>query len=82
MDCDRWMAGYLPGAIARGPFAIGFQYQVVDGALQATPVVHVDMDHPRVVHDDGGEGMAVFLPKPMRWHWRLACRWMNASRQR
>lgn len=63
VDGDRWMAGYLPGAIARGPFAIGFQDQVVDGALQATPVVHVDMDHPRVVHDDGGEGMAVFLPK-------------------
>lgn len=63
VDGDRWMAGYLPGAIARGPFAIGFQDQVVDGALQATPVVHVDMDHPRVTRAGGGDGVAVFLPQ-------------------
>ena len=61
LDGERWNAGYLPGAIARGPFLIGFQEQMQDGALRREPVIHVDLDHPRVSRD--GEGVAVFLPK-------------------
>jgi hypothetical protein len=53
-----WNAFYLPGAVARGPFLIGFQEQQVDGQLRNEPVIHVDLDHPRVV---AGQGEAVFL---------------------
>ena len=55
----RWNAGYLPGYVARGPFLIGFQEQTVDGELRKEPVIHVDMEHPRI---GAGEGEAVFLP--------------------
>ncbi|WP_202841740.1 SapC family protein [Luteimonas saliphila] len=61
LDGERWNATYLPGAIARGPFLIGFQEQMQDGALRHEPVIHVDLDHPRVSRD--GQGVAVFLPK-------------------
>ncbi|GAB3508888.1 SapC family protein [Pseudoxanthomonas daejeonensis] len=53
-----WNASYLPGAISRGPFLIGFQEQQVDGELRNMPVIHVDLDHPRVVT---GQGEPVFL---------------------
>ncbi|MBU8976715.1 MULTISPECIES: SapC family protein [unclassified Lysobacter] len=56
---ERWNAAYLPGAVAKGPFLIGFQERRVDGELRREPVIHVDMDHPRVAT---GEGEAVFLP--------------------
>lgn len=55
----RWNAAYLPGAIAKGPFLIGFQEQRIDGELRREPVIHVDMDSPRIGR---GEGEAVFLP--------------------
>jgi hypothetical protein len=54
----RWNAAYLPGAVAKGPFLIGFQEQRVDGELRSEPVIHVDMEHPRVGTD---EGERVFL---------------------
>lgn len=56
----RWNAGYLPGAVAKGPFLIGFQEQHVDGESVREPVIHVDMEHPRVT---SGEGEAVFMPQ-------------------
>lgn len=56
---DRWNATYLPGAIARGPFLIGFQQQWVDGEQRQEPVIHVDMEHPRI---SSSEGSRVFLP--------------------
>ncbi|KAF1688968.1 SapC family protein [Pseudoxanthomonas koreensis] len=56
-----WNASYLPASVARGPFLIGFQEQQVDGQLRNEPVIHVDLDHPRVVTGQGGE--PVFLPK-------------------
>jgi hypothetical protein len=55
-----WNATYLPGAVARGPFLIGFQEQQVDGELRNQPVIHVDLDHPRVIT---GQGEPVFLPQ-------------------
>jgi hypothetical protein len=57
---DRWNAAYLPGAVAKGPFLIGFQEQRIDGELRNEPVIHVDMEHPRV---GTSEGEAVFLPQ-------------------
>ena len=56
----RWNAAYLPGAVARGPFLIGFQEQRIDNELRREPVIHVDVEHPRVSFS---EGEAVFLPQ-------------------
>ena len=60
LDGTRWNAGYIPGIIARGPFLIGFQEQVIDGEPRREPVIHVDLDHPRISRT---EGEAVFLPQ-------------------
>ena len=49
LDGDRWDAYYLPLAVERQPFLIG----LADGE----PVIHVDLDHPRV---QAGTGEAVF----------------------
>ena len=57
----RWDAGYLPGYVARGPFLIGFQEQTIDGETRIEPVIHVDVEHPRI--GKGGEGEPVFLPQ-------------------
>lgn len=56
----RWEAGYLPGAVAKGPFLIGFQERQESGELRREPVIHVDLDHPRVSFT---EGEPVFLPQ-------------------
>ena len=56
----RWNAAYLPGAAAKGPFLIGFQEQRVNGELRQEPVMHVDLDHPRV---NFTTGEPVFLPQ-------------------
>ncbi len=56
----RWNAAYLPGAIARGPFLIGFQERRVDGELRQEPMIHVDVEHARIAQY---EGEAVFLPQ-------------------
>lgn len=55
-----WHANYLPAVIARGPFLIGFQEQMVDGQLRNEPVIHVDLDHPRL---RDGHGHPVFAPQ-------------------
>lgn len=59
LDESGWNAGYIPGIVARGPFMIGFQQREVDGELQRDPVIHVDIDNPRVGE---GEGEKLFLP--------------------
>jgi hypothetical protein len=58
LDHNGWNASYIPGVVARGPFLIGFQEREVDGELQRNPVIHVDMEHPRV---STTEGEPVFL---------------------
>ncbi|MFZ5548633.1 MAG: SapC family protein [Pseudomonadota bacterium] len=50
----RWDAPYVPLAIERQPFLIGFD--------QGEPVVHVDMDSPRITRGAHEVGEAVFLP--------------------
>lgn len=60
VESGRWHAYYLPGIVARGPFLIGFQDRQVNGELRNEPVIHVDLDHPRVSYT---EGEPVFLPQ-------------------
>ena len=55
---DAWDAHYVPLAIERQPFLIGFQESMDSGVPQRQPVVHIDMDHPKVSHS---EGQPVFL---------------------
>ncbi len=59
LDGNAWNASYIPGIVARGPFLIGFQNQQVDGEVRREPVIHVDLDHPRI---STTEGEPVFLP--------------------
>lgn len=59
LDDEGWTGNYVPAILDRGPFLIGFQNQDVDGTVRKEPVIHIDMDDPRVGVDDG---QAVFLP--------------------
>lgn len=59
LGADGWQARYIPAVQQRGPFLIGFQEQNVDGELRREPMVHVDLDHPRISET---EGEPVFLP--------------------
>lgn len=59
LDGTGWNARYLPAVVARGPFLIGFQETQVDGELRKSPVIHIDLDHPRVSES---EGEPLFLP--------------------
>lgn len=54
-----WQARYVPGLMQRGPFSIGVPERGADGAMQGEPMIHVDLDHPRISRD---EGEPVFLP--------------------
>ena len=60
LDDHRWNASYLPAAIARGPFLIGFQERQIDGEIRSEPMIHLDLDHPRVSEI---EGERVFAPQ-------------------
>src|SRR5687768_5871246 len=53
LDGTRWNASYVPGIIARGPFLIGFQGQVIDGEPRREPVIHIDLDSPLVSQTEG-----------------------------
>lgn len=55
---QEWDAAYLPLTIERQPFLIGFQSQTENGQLVKQPVVHIDLDNPRV---STTEGEPVFL---------------------
>ena len=58
-DHAVWRADYIPCILERGPFLIGFREQESGGVQRREPVIHVDMDSPRI----GGEsGEPVFLP--------------------
>lgn len=54
-----WMARYVPGLLAKGPFMIGYQKQ--NGLSEA--VVHIDMSHPKVLQASTPSGQQVFLPQ-------------------
>jgi hypothetical protein len=59
LDANGWDASYVPLAVQRQPFLVGFQAQQVDGVPTQVPVVHIDLDHPSVAEIDGEP---VFLP--------------------
>src|SRR3954466_7650242 len=48
LEGEDWQARYIPGVIARGPFLIGFQEREIDGDVRREPVIHVDLDDPRI----------------------------------
>lgn len=59
LDGERWDAAYVPMTIERQPFLIGFQQSRDDGGLaERRPVIHVDLDSPRISE---AEGEPVFL---------------------
>lgn len=55
-----WDAGFIPAFVKRGPFLIGFQKQDKETEASQSPMIHVDMDNPRI-SKSGDEGVAVFL---------------------
>lgn len=58
LDEAGWHARYIPLTIERQPFLIGFQSRTEGSGPVEEPVVHLDMDHPRVSET---EGEKVFL---------------------
>lgn len=58
LEGDRWDAAYIPGVVARGPFLIGFQERNEGGDVRRDPMIHIDLDNPRVSET---EGESVFL---------------------
>ena len=50
-----WQSRYVPAVLQRGPFLIGFK----DGGTDGEPMIHIDLDHPRVSRT---EGLPLFLP--------------------
>lgn len=55
-----WNANYIPLSIQRRPFLIGFQEKNEDGVVSEEPVIHIDMDSPRISYN---QGETVFLPQ-------------------
>jgi hypothetical protein len=72
LDENGWNARYIPAVIERGPFLIGFQDQSRDGGDERTPVVHIDMENPRVNTTEGSDvfldhgGLSPYLEKISR----------------
>lgn len=60
LDEARWPDRYIPAVQQRGPFLIGFREREEGGERLREPMIHVDLDHPRIGH---GEGEPVFLPQ-------------------
>lgn len=55
---NGWDARYVPLLMRKDPFLIGFQKDPENPAKEQ-PVIHIDMEHPRVV--DGAQGAPLFL---------------------
>ncbi|MEW6998676.1 SapC family protein [Colwelliaceae bacterium BS250] len=60
LDNNGWHASYIPLTIRRRPFLIGYAEQEIDGVIKQDPVIHIDMDSPRI---STSEGEPVFLPQ-------------------
>jgi len=59
LDAGGWNARYVPAAQQRGPFSIALQDARPGRDGDAAPMIHIDLDHPRVSR---GEGEPLFLP--------------------
>ena len=60
LDERGWNATYVPALIARGPFLIGFQERQEGGEVRKEPVIHLDIEDPRV---SSTEGEPIFQPQ-------------------
>ncbi|WP_334162696.1 SapC family protein [Phenylobacterium sp.] len=49
LDGDGWQARYVPAVQQRGPFSIALQ----EGRDGTEPMLHIDLDHPRVSRTEG-----------------------------
>ena len=59
-----WDARYIPATIEKGPFLIGFSRSAAQNDEAADPVVHIDLDHPKVIRDQNAhQGQPLFLPE-------------------
>jgi hypothetical protein len=47
LDGESWRARYVPALAQRGPFSIGIPRE------GGEPMIHIDLDHPRVSRDEG-----------------------------
>lgn len=57
LDETGWNARYIPAVQRRGPFSIALQRDA--SGAEPRPMIHVDLDHPRVSRD---QGERLFLP--------------------
>jgi hypothetical protein len=55
-----WQARYIPALHQRGPFSIALKEQEIDGERVVEPMIHIDLDDPRV---SSGEGYPLFRPQ-------------------
>jgi hypothetical protein len=53
IDDSGWEANYIPLSIKKRPFLIGFQETFNNGVVSQEPVVHIDMDSPRISYNQG-----------------------------
>jgi hypothetical protein len=53
LDETGWNARYVPAVQQRGPFIIGLHRSDADPDGESEPMIHVDLDHPRVSTTEG-----------------------------
>ncbi|RVU33355.1 hypothetical protein EOE67_17320 [Rheinheimera riviphila] len=69
-----WDARYIPATIEKGPFLIGFSRNSGQGDAAEDPMVHIDLDHPKVISNQSSnrsnqesnqanQGQPLFLPE-------------------
>lgn len=50
---EGWQGRYVPALLQRGPFSIGISGQGPNGEPLGEPMIHIDLDDPRVSRTDG-----------------------------
>lgn len=58
LNRNEWNARYIPALMRKDPFLIGFQKDP-ENPTKDTPVIHLDMDSPRITQGD--DGIPLFL---------------------
>ncbi|WP_420138427.1 SapC family protein [Sphingomonas sp.] len=53
LENDRWTSAYVPASQRRGPFSMAMTRPQSDGEAPGEPMIHVDLDDPRVGVEDG-----------------------------
>ena len=59
LEESGWRSRYVPAIQRRGPFSIGLQQQESAEGVRVDPMIHIDLDDPRVGRE---EGQPLFLP--------------------